>query len=79
MQLDSAQYSQDQEIDINDLQAIEYWTEHWNVSEVELRKAIAEVGTNAVDLSIILGKAVYGSSHLHQTRLEGGSGHTTSA
>ncbi len=67
------------EVDIKDPAAIERWTEHWCISEVELRKAIAEVGTNATDLSIILGKAPYGSSDLHQAAMEGGSGYSAPA
>lgn len=43
-------------VNVNDASEIQYWMECWNVSEVELRKAIAEVGTDVSELRIALGK-----------------------
>jgi hypothetical protein len=66
-------------INIKDMAEIARWAEHWQVTEVELRKAIAEVGTGIVDLGINLGKSAYGGSHLHQAGMEGGGGYSASA
>jgi hypothetical protein len=44
------------EININDASEVRRWTQHWNVSEVELRKVIAEVGTEVSEVRTALGK-----------------------
>lgn len=44
------------ELDINDPSEVRRWMQHWNVSEVELRKAVAEVGTDIADVRVMLGK-----------------------
>jgi hypothetical protein len=44
------------EININDASEVRRWTQHWNVSEVELRKVVAEVGTEVNDIRTALGK-----------------------
>jgi hypothetical protein len=44
------------EININDASEVRRWTQHWNVSEVELRKVVAEVGTELSEVRIALGK-----------------------
>ncbi|MDB5764466.1 MAG: hypothetical protein JWQ21_3461 [Herminiimonas sp.] len=46
----------DWEVNINDASEIRYWMQHWNVSEVDLRKAVAEVGTEVAAVRIALGK-----------------------
>lgn len=45
-----------QEVDINDPSQIRYWTKRWNVGEAELRKAVADVGTEVNEIRIALGK-----------------------
>lgn len=45
-----------EEININDASQIRYWTQRWDVSEVDLRKAVAEVGTEIDEIRICLGK-----------------------
>jgi hypothetical protein len=44
------------EVNINDSAEIQHWIEHWNVSEMELRKTVAEVGTEVDAVRIALGK-----------------------
>lgn len=44
------------EININDASEVRRWTQHWNVSEVELRKVVAEVGAEVSEVRIALGK-----------------------
>jgi hypothetical protein len=44
------------EININDASEVRRWTQHWNVSEVELRKVVAEVGTELNEIRTALGK-----------------------
>lgn len=44
------------ELDINDPSEIRRWMQHWNVSEVDLRKAVAEVGTGIAEVRTMLGK-----------------------
>lgn len=44
------------QIDINDPSEVRRWTQHWNVSETELRKAVAEVGTDIGEVRSMLGK-----------------------
>jgi hypothetical protein len=44
------------EININDASEVRRWTQHWNVSEVELRKVVAEVGTEVNEVRTALGK-----------------------
>jgi hypothetical protein len=44
------------EININDASEVRRWTQHWNVSEVELRMAVADVGTGLDDIRTALGK-----------------------
>jgi hypothetical protein len=46
----------DWEVNINDPSEIRHWMQHWNVTEVELRKAVAEVGTDVTEVRIALGK-----------------------
>jgi hypothetical protein len=44
------------ELDINDPSEVRRWMQHWNVSEVDLRKAVAEVGTDIAEVRSMLGK-----------------------
>jgi hypothetical protein len=44
------------EININDASEVRRWTQHWNISEVELRKVVAEVGTEVNEVRTALGK-----------------------
>lgn len=44
------------EVNINDASEVRHWMQHWNVTEAELRRAVAEVGTDVADLRIALGK-----------------------
>lgn len=44
------------ELDINDPSEVRRWTQHWNVSETDLRKAVAEVGTDIGEVRSMLGK-----------------------
>jgi len=46
----------DWEVNINDTSEVRHWMQHWNVTEVELRKAVAEVGTDVSEVRIALGK-----------------------
>jgi hypothetical protein len=46
----------DQEVDINNPADINYWTGLWEVSEGELRMAVANVGTEVSELRIALGR-----------------------
>ncbi|MDM0038606.1 DUF3606 domain-containing protein [Variovorax sp. J22G21] len=43
-------------IDINEPHEIRYWTQHLDVSEADLRKAVAEVGVSAQTIAEHLGK-----------------------
>ncbi len=45
-----------EEVDINNVSQIRYWTERWDVSENALRKAVADVGTEVGELRIVLGR-----------------------
>jgi hypothetical protein len=45
-----------EEINVNDASQIRYWTQRWDVSEAELRKAVADVGTEVDEIRIALGK-----------------------
>lgn len=45
-----------EEIDVNDASQIRYWTQRWDVSERDLRKAVADVGTEVSEIRIALGK-----------------------
>lgn len=45
-----------EEINVNDASQIRYWTQRWDVSEGELRKAVADVGTEISEIRIALGK-----------------------
>lgn len=51
-------YSDQTEININDPAQVRYWMECWNVSEVELRKAVADVGTELSDVLVTLGRGI---------------------
>jgi hypothetical protein len=44
------------EININDASEVRRWTQHWNVTEAELRKVVAEVGTEVSEVRTALGK-----------------------
>jgi len=44
-------------IDVTEPQEVSYWVDKLSVTEQELRVAVAEVGVEAVDVQIILGKA----------------------
>ncbi|MEP6720503.1 MAG: DUF3606 domain-containing protein [Variovorax sp.] len=43
-------------IDINEPHEIRYWTQYLDVSEADLRKAVAEVGVSAQTIAEHLGK-----------------------
>ncbi|RYF69262.1 MAG: DUF3606 domain-containing protein [Comamonadaceae bacterium] len=43
-------------ININEPHEVDYWTQHLDVSEVDLRKAVAEVGVSARAIAEHLGK-----------------------
>lgn len=44
------------EVNINDASEIRRWIQHWNITEEELRKTVAEVGTEVDAVRIALGK-----------------------
>ncbi|HEV7618877.1 MAG TPA: DUF3606 domain-containing protein [Burkholderiaceae bacterium] len=44
------------ELNINDASEIRHWIQHWNVTETELRKIVAEVGTEVDAVRTALGK-----------------------
>jgi hypothetical protein len=44
------------EVNINDASEIRHWIQHWNVTEIELRKVVAEVGTEVDAVRVALGK-----------------------
>lgn len=46
----------DFEVNINDASEVRRWMQHWNVTEAELRKTIAEVGTEVDAVRIALGR-----------------------
>jgi hypothetical protein len=46
----------DFEININDPSEVKRWMQHWNVTEAELRKTVADVGTEVEAVRIALGK-----------------------
>ena len=46
----------DTEVDINDLSQLQYWMQEWDVSERDLRMAVANVGTEVRELRIALGR-----------------------
>jgi len=54
--LNSLDSQRDREVNINDASEIRYWMQHWDVSETELRKAVAEVGTEITEVRTMLGK-----------------------
>ncbi|WP_371436596.1 DUF3606 domain-containing protein [Polaromonas sp.] len=43
-------------INVNEAHEVRYWTERFDVSEAELRKAVAAVGVSAKDVAEHLGK-----------------------
>lgn len=45
-----------EEINVNDASQIRYWTQRWDVSERDLRKAVADVGAEVSEIRIALGK-----------------------
>lgn len=46
----------DAEVDINDPFQVQFWMEQWDVSERDLRMAVANVGTEVSELRIALGR-----------------------
>lgn len=46
----------DAEVDINDPDQMQYWMQQWEVSERDLRMAVANVGTEVAELRIALGR-----------------------
>jgi hypothetical protein len=46
----------DSEVNINDTSEMRHWMQHWNVTEVELRKTVAEVGIEVDAVRVALGK-----------------------
>ncbi|MDQ9169943.1 DUF3606 domain-containing protein [Oxalobacteraceae bacterium R-40] len=46
----------DTELDINDLSQLQYWMHEWDVSERDLRMAVANVGTEVSELRVALGR-----------------------
>lgn len=44
-------------IDINEAHEVRYWTQRFDVSEADLRKAVAEVGVSAKAVADHLGKS----------------------
>jgi hypothetical protein len=46
----------DFEVNINDASEVRRWMQHWDITEVELRKTVAEVGTEVEAVRIALGK-----------------------
>lgn len=44
------------EVNVNDASEVRRWMQHWNVTEEELRKTIAEVGPEVDAVRIALGK-----------------------
>lgn len=46
----------DAELDINDPGQVQYWMGRWDVSERDLRMAVANVGTEVSELRIALGR-----------------------
>lgn len=46
----------DAEVDINDPDQMQYWMHQWEVSERDLRMAVANVGTEVAELRIALGR-----------------------
>lgn len=45
-----------EELNINDAAQMRQWMQHWNVSEAELRMAVANVGTEISEIRIVLGR-----------------------
>lgn len=54
--LNSLDSQSDWVVNINDASDIRYWMQHWNVTETELRKAVADVGTDVAEVRTTLGK-----------------------
>lgn len=46
----------EQELDINDPSQIQYWMQQWEVSEHDLRMAVADVGTQVAELRVALSR-----------------------
>jgi hypothetical protein len=46
----------DEELNINDPSQLHHWMEYWEVSERDLRMAVANVGTEVAELRIALGR-----------------------
>ncbi|MGV3743218.1 MAG: DUF3606 domain-containing protein [Burkholderiaceae bacterium] len=46
----------DAELDINDASQLQYWMDQWEVSEHDLRMAVANVGTEVAELRVALGR-----------------------
>lgn len=44
------------EVNINEASEVRHWTQHWEVTEADLRRAVAEVGTSVDELRVALGK-----------------------
>jgi hypothetical protein len=46
----------DAELDINDASQLQYWMQQWDVSERDLRMAVANVGSQMAELRVALGR-----------------------
>jgi hypothetical protein len=44
------------EVNVNEASEIRHWMQHWNVTEAELRRAIAEVGPEVDEVRSALGR-----------------------
>ncbi|OGB22685.1 MAG: hypothetical protein A3I66_12705 [Burkholderiales bacterium RIFCSPLOWO2_02_FULL_57_36] len=44
------------EVNVNDASEVRRWVQHWNISEAELRRTVAAVGTEVDAVRIALGK-----------------------
>ncbi len=55
-ELEDAPSETDAELDIHDASQLHYWMEQWDVSECDLRMAVAKVGTEVAELRVALGR-----------------------
>lgn len=55
-EIDDMTLDTDAQLNINDPSELQHWMEQWEVSERDLRMAVANVGTQVAELRIALGR-----------------------
>ena len=55
-EFEDATLDTDAQLDINNASQLQYWMEQWDVSERDLRMAVANVGTEVAELRVALSR-----------------------